>query len=404
MKFTVTVRSSEGAEEVKTIEAENRFEVYGQVEKEGKTVARIEEAGSSFALPSFLNIRIGTGVKTEQRIAFTKNLASMLAAGLTLSRALSVIERQSKNKYLKEIIRSLQENIKAGSGFHEALAQFPAVFSKLFIAMTKAGEESGKMSETLSVVAKQMETSHNLTKKIRGAMIYPSIILIAIVIIAILMLMFVVPTLAATFLSLNVELPLSTRVIIASSNFVKEHVFLVLLGFVLAGAGAYAAVRSKRGATLTLAVSRRLPVIGELVRETYSARAARTLSSLLSSGVEMLTAISIAHEVVGESVFGEVLVEAEEQVRKGDPLSASFSKHEDLYPIFVSEMILVGEETGKVADMLGQVAEYYERDVEEKTKDLSTIIEPVLMLFIGVFVGIFAVSMIAPIYSLSGKI
>jgi type IV pilus assembly protein PilC len=118
----------------------------------------------------------------------------------------------------------------------------------------------------------------------------------------------------------------------------------------------------------------------------------------------MLTAISIAAEVVGENVFGAVLMEAEELVRKGEPLSNAFAAHEDLYPVFVSEMILVGEETGKVADMLGQVAEYYERDVEERTKDLSTIIEPILMLFIGVFVGIFAISMIAPIYSLSGKI
>jgi type IV pilus assembly protein PilC len=166
----------------------------------------------------------------------------------------------------------------------------------------------------------------------------------------------------------------------------------------------YFIVRSKRGGAGLLYIGRHMPVVGDLIRETFSARAARTLSSLLSSGVEMLTAISIAAEVVGENVFGSVLAEAEELVRKGEPLSAAFSAHENLYPVFVSEMILVGEETGKVADMLSQVAEYYERDVEERTKDLSTIIEPILMLFIGLFVGVFAISMIAPIYSLSSKI
>ena len=147
-----------------------------------------------------------------------------------------------------------------------------------------------------------------------------------------------------------------------------------------------------------------MPVIGELVKETMSARVARTLSSLLSSGVEMLTALSITYEVAGENVFGKVVEEAGVRVRKGDPLSAAYLEHPKLYPIFFSDMITVGEETGKVADMLTQVADYYEVDVEDKTKDLSTIIEPLLMLFIGVFVGIFAVSMIAPIYSLSSVI
>jgi type IV pilus assembly protein PilC len=398
MKWSVTVRTPEGTEETSVREAESRFEIYSEVEKGGNTVVSIEEAGSGFALPSFLNIRFGSGIKADLKITFTKNLAAMLSAGLTLSRALSVIERQSGNKYFKEVITKLQESVKAGSGFHEALAAYPAIFSKLFIAMTKAGEESGKLSETLQVVAKQMETSRNLTKKVKGAMIYPSIILGAIVLIGILMLKYVVPTLASTFRSLNVDLPLSTRIIVASSDFVVNN---LVGGF---GFLVFLALKSRPGSRATMWVALKLPVIGELVRETFSARAARTLSSLLSSGVEMLSAIGIAREVVGDNVFGEVLLSAEEKVRAGEPLSAAFAQNQKLYPIFFSEMILVGEETGKVADMLGQVAEYYEKDVEEKTKDLSTIIEPLLMLFIGVFVGVFALSMIAPIYSLSDKI
>ena len=404
MKFRVTVKTPEGTEETNTLEVENRFEVYSQVEKNGGQVVALEEVASSFALPKWANIQFGSGVKMDEKITFTKNLSAMLGAGLTLSRALSVIQRQSKNKYLKKDIEALQEGVKGGSAFHEMLAQFPSVFSKLFVAMTKAGEESGKLSETLAVVAKQMDTSNTLTKKVKGAMIYPCIILTAIVIIGILMLIFVVPTLSATFRSLGVSLPLSTRIIVAASDFMAHHAIIVVIILIAVFGGIVLGIRSKRGSTILLFVARHLPVIGELVRETFSARAARTLSSLLSSGVEMLTAISISAEVVGENVFGAVLIEAEELVRKGEPLSTAFAAHEDLYPVFVSEMILVGEETGKVADMLGQVAEYYERDVEDRTKDLSTIIEPILMLFIGVFVGIFAISMIAPIYSLSSKI
>ncbi len=404
MKFLVELKKSDGSSEKRTIDAATRFAVYEQLEKEGSRVVRLDVAPSGVGLPSWANVQFGTGVKTEQKITFTKNLSAMLGAGLTLSRALSVIERQTQNKYLKKILQELEEGVKSGSSFHESLALYPKVFSKLFIAMTKAGEESGKLSDTLTVVAKQMNNSYALTKKVKGAMIYPSIILFAIFIISILMLMFVVPTLSATFKSLNVALPVATRVIIFLSDFVINHSVIVLGLIALTFGMGYMFFRSVLGQRTILSVALHLPVIGELVRETFSARAARTLASLLSSGVEMLTAISIAGEVVGENVFGAVLTEAQERVRKGEELSKAFTEHTKLYPIFVSEMVIVGEETGKVAEMLGQVAEYYENDVSERTKDLSTIIEPLLMLFIGGFVGVFAVAMIAPIYSLSSKI
>jgi type IV pilus assembly protein PilC len=403
MKFRVTVKASDGSQDVQEIEAENRFAVYGEVEKTGGSVVDIAEGGG-FSFPKLSNIRFGTGIKTEPKITFTKNLSAMLGAGLTLSRALSVIERQSTNAYFKTVIVTLENGVKAGSAFHESLMQFPTIFSRLFIAMTKAGEESGKLADTLKVVARQMESSYNLTKKVKGAMIYPSIILVAIFVIGVLMLMFVVPTLASTFRSLGSGLPFATRAIIAMSDFVVHQILFVVIGVAVVGVGGYSFIHSKAGGKTVLTVSRHLPVIGMLVKETYSARAARTLSSLLSSGVEMLTAIAITAEVVGENAFGNVLKQAEEEVKKGEPLSKAFQANMKLYPVFVSEMIMVGEETGKVSEMLGQVAEYYENDVEARTKDLSTIIEPILMLFIGVFVGVFALAMIAPIYSLSDKI
>lgn len=403
MKFTVKMKRGDGTEETRAFEAESRFAVYSQVEKEGATVISLEE-GNGFALPSWTNISFGSGIKIEERITFTKNLSAMLAAGLTLSRALSVIERQTKNKSLKRTVTTLETSVKSGQAFHESLAAFPHIFSALFIAMTKAGEESGTLSDALKVVAKQMERSYALTRKVKGAMIYPSIILFAIVIIGILMLIFVVPTLASTFASLGSELPLATRIILSLSNFVTSNVVVVIGILVAVVAGGNFFARSKFGSAVVLFASLQMPVIGELVRETYGARATRTLSSLLSSGVEMLTAIQIAAEVVGDNVFGKVLMEAEARIRKGEALSAAFIDHPKLYPPFIADMISVGEETGKVADMLGQVAEFYESDVEDRTKDLSTIIEPLLMLFIGLFVGVFALAMIAPIYSLSSKI
>lgn len=405
MKYKVTLKRADGSLEKRVIEAPTRFAVYEEIQKEGAVVAELAEKRDGFSLGNLKSIQIGPGgVKIEERITFTKNLSAMLEAGLTLSRSLSVIERQSTNPALKKITLSLEEEVRKGSAFHEALAVHPKVFSKLFVAMTKAGEESGTLAGALKAVARQMDRSYALTRKIRGAMIYPAIILFAIVLIGILMLIYVVPTLSNTFKELGVTLPLATRLIINTSDFMANNVLLVFILFAAVFGGGYAFTKSKPGAKVVLALSLKVPVIGELVRETMSARAARTLSSLLSSGVEMLSALDIAREVVGENIFGEVIGEAAVRVKKGETLSASFADHPTLYPYFVSDMIAVGEETGKVADMLGQVAEYYEVDVEERTKDLSTIIEPILMLVIGVAVGIFALAMISPIYSLSDKI
>ncbi len=403
MKFKVTVKKSDGSVEKRVIDAASRFAVYGLIEKEGGSVVDIEE-GAGFEMPSVMNMSFGTGIKTEARITFTKNLSAMLSAGLTLSRALNVIERQSANKSLKKIVLDLEEKVKAGTSFHEALESHPKVFPKLFTAMTKAGEEGGTLSQTLQTVAKQMERSETLTKKVKGAMIYPSIILFAILIIGILMLVFVVPTLSATFGQLGAKLPLATQIIMQMSDFMRSNFIVVAIGLVAIFFGGGWFFKTPRGSALVLLAAMQMPVIGDLVRETFSARAARTLSSLLSSGVEMLTALSITHDVVGENMFGKVVAEAGARVQKGDTLSAAFVEHPKLYPIFFADMISVGEETGKVSDMLSQIADYYETDVEDRTKDLSTIIEPLLMLFIGAFVGVFAVSMIAPIYSLSSSV
>ena len=402
MKFQVVLKKADESEETRTMDAASRFEIYESVQKEGASVVSITEGHSSGM--AWMDITIGSGVKTLERITFTKNLSAMLNAGLSLSRALNVIERQSGNKVLKKIVADLQERIKSGMSFHEALAIHANIFPKLFIAMTKAGEEGGTLSETLKTVAKQMDRSETLNKKVKGAMIYPMIILFAILVIGILMLIFVVPTLASTFGSLGAKLPLSTRIILGASNFTTHNAGVVLGGLAVLIVGGALFFRTKRGKALVLFSSLRLPVIGELVKETMSARTARTLSSLLSSGVEMLNALSITGEVVGDNIFGKVIAEAEAGVQKGEPLSKSFIEHPKLYPIFFSDMVSVGEETGKVSDMLGQIADYYETDVEDQTKDLSTIIEPLLMLFIGAFVGVFAISMIAPIYSLSSSI
>lgn len=403
MKFTVVIKKDDGSQETTAIQANTRFEVYAEARRRGGTVVEIHESSPLLQKLQSFNIVIGSGVKQSDVMHVVKNLAAMLKAGLPLSRALSISERQSRG-YLKTILHDVSERVVHGSLFNEALEAHSKVFSPLLVAMVKAGEESGSLAEALSVVATQMEQSEELTRKIRGAMIYPSIVVGAIIIVAVLMLIYVVPTLTKSFKELNVEMPLATRVIVAVSDFLAAHSLIALGSLALFFGAIMLFARSKIGSALILRVALLLPVIGELVRETFAARASRTLSSLLSAGVPLLRSLSIAEEVVRAPLFAVVIAEARERVRKGESLSSAFADHSKIYPFLMSDFLTVGEETGNVSDMLKQVAVYYETDIGQRTKDLSTIIEPMLMLFVGAMVGTFAVAMIAPIYSLSSAI
>jgi type IV pilus assembly protein PilC len=335
---------------------------------------------------------------------FAKNLAAMLNAGLPLAKSLSVLERQMSKKSWKAIFIKLNENLSRGVNLSTSLAAFPKTFSTLFVSMVSAGEESGSLSQSLSIVAEELEKSHELVKKIRGAMLYPIIILFVMLGIAALMLIYVIPKLTVTFKEFNTELPLSTRAIIYTSDFFSNHYLLIMVGILVLVAVLFMISKTLLGKHILGSVFLRIPIIGNIIQEINSARTTRTLSSLLSSGVEVVTAVKITSGVVQNVHYREMLLDAAEKIQKGSPLESLFSPRNDLYPPFVGEMIGVGEETGTLSKNLLEVAIFYENEVSQKTKDMSTVIEPFLMVFIGVGVGFFALAMISPIYSLSNNL
>jgi len=343
-------------------------------------------------------------VKTQDKIIFAKNLGAMIEAGLPMVRALDVLQRQTKNKRFIKIIASLEEEIKKGKTLSEAMLLYPKVFPQLFISMVHAGEESGSIAGSLKIVGDQMEKTLTLQKKIRGAMMYPTIIFIVMSIIAVLMMIYVVPTLVSTFTQEGVTLPWSTMLIIDISNLLVNHGILVLFILVLLVAIISAMAKSVKGKRIIDAAWLHIPVIGNLVKEINSARTARTLSSLLSSGVDVVVAMDITEQVIQNSYFKDVITKAKKTIQNGEVISGVFLQNQKLYPSFVGEMMSVGEETGKLAPMLMEVAIYYENEVDQSTKDMSAIIEPVLMVVIGAAVGFFAISMISPIYSVMNNI
>jgi len=403
-RFQYTAEKAGGEVYTGVAEAADRFELYSIVRREGGKIVTLSEegAGSSLSLKHW-NAAL-TAVKEYDRILFARNLGAMLSAGLSLSRALSVIERQTKNPKLSSVVTQIASDVRRGATLHEALAKFPRLFSNLFVAMVHAGEEGGSLPEALSVVSEQMERMYILKKKIRGALIYPVIIIIVIIGIGSLMMIYVVPTLAQTFEEMHAQLPTTTRIIIAISDFLVENTLLALGGSIAFLVFIVGAVRTATGKRAADVIFLHTPLIGGMVREVNAARTARTLSSLLSSGVDVLASLEITGQVVQNSFFREVIYDAAANVGKGEPLSTAFARRGDLYPAFVGEMMAVGEETGALSEMLKRLASYYEDEVDRKTKDMSTIVEPFLMVVIGGAVGFFAVSMITPIYSLSQNI
>ncbi|MEI6057397.1 MAG: type II secretion system F family protein [bacterium] len=382
------------------LDAADRYELYKIIKDAGGEVVSFKEHAKGGLKNINIKIPFVAGVKVQERITFARNIGAMIQAGLPASRALSVLSRQTRNKEFKKILEALNDDISKGKTLSDAMKAYPKVFSSLFISMVKAGEESGTLADAMKVVALQMDRSYALSRRVKGALMYPAVVMSAMVVVGIIMLTYVVPTLTKTFSDLNVKLPPSTLFIMSISDLLRNHGLLVLAGLILIVMGLVAWKRQPQGKKVIDFAVLRIPVIGGIIKEVNTARTARTLSSLLNSGVDMVDAVSITEDVVQNVHYKAVLKEAQEVIKKGDPISKPFSENEKLYPTFLAEMMSVGEETGKMGEMLLGVAVFYEDDVEQKTKDMSTIIEPVIMVVLAAGVGFFAVAMISPMYSL----
>lgn len=401
MKFKFTAIKKDGGKYEDVKESTDKFSLYEELKAEGNTLISAQELKK----PKFeITVPFVGSVPEHQKIIFARNLGLMIRAGLPLSKALNILKKQISDKGFKKIIESLETEINKGNSLSSACSKYPNVFSELFISMTKAGEESGKLSESLQIIANQMDGIYKLKQKIKGAMIYPGVIFSVMILIGVLMLIYVVPSITATFKGLKLELPLLTRVLIDVSDLVKNNILLYISAFISFFVIIYIFFISKPGKIFFDFLILKIPVIGEIVKETNSARITRTISSLLSSGVSYTESINITSQVIQNTYFKELLIKAMGVVEKGGTISSVFMENTKLCPIFVAEMMVVGEETGKLPDMLMEVANFYEESVDQKTKNISTIIEPALMVVIGISVGFFALAIIKPIYSLVDSI
>ena len=404
MKFTYKAQKLSGEFYEGEGEAADEYALAHALKGSGETLISAAPAGARFSIGFRLLSEVCGRISAHDKILFARNLGGMIGAGLPVSRALAVLERQARAQKLKKIIVSLNERISSGESLSQALSAYPRVFSPLFISMVRAGEEGGNLKSALKEVAEHLDRTYALKRKIRGALIYPCIVLAIMLIVGVLMIIFIVPQLTASFKEFNVDLPRSTKIVIAVSNVMTNHLLLglsALLGF---GIAALAAAKSRRGRRAFDFALLRLPGISPLIKGTNSARTGETLSSLLSAGVDAVKALGITADTLSNSYCKEVLLLARDAIERGEPMSAVFRAREDIYPPALSEMMAVGEETGKLSEMLREIGIFFEEEMEQKTKNLAIFIEPALMVIVGVAVGFFAVAMISPAYSLMNNI
>lgn len=397
--FYFRAKNLSGAEIEGRREAADRYELASNLKKEGYFLIGQKEETKKESVLKFVSIL--RRVSIQEKMMFARNLGVMAGAGVSLIRGLDVLSRQTGNSVWRDTLQKLAQAIKKGQTLSQSMEDYPKFFSPLFRSMVKAGEVSGKLEEALRLIAQQLERDYDLRRKVRGAFAYPLIILAAMLIIGILMMVYVVPTLIDTFKELGVELPATTKLVVGVSSFIINHWILTLLAALSVFSAAVMLASSQKGKEFFSAVFLKTPVISGLMKKINSARVSRTLSSLVSSGIEIVEALQITEGVVRSPKFKRVLNLAREEIQKGNPVSRAFIENRDVFPLLVGEMMSVGEETGKFSEMLFKLASFYEEDVSESTKSLSTIIEPALMMAIGIFVGFFAISMIQPLYSIS---
>jgi type IV pilus assembly protein PilC len=339
-------------------------------------------------------------VSLVDKIIFARNMRVMIGAGVSLPRSLEILTNQTENRKFKKIIADLKEKIIQGKSFSQALADYPGIFSELFVSMIKVGEESGTLENVLGVLSDQMDKNHQIISKIRGAMIYPLVILLAMLGIGVVMMIVVVPKLSKVFSDLKIELPLTTRFVIASSNFLLEFWYLILAFVLVFLFLLNLFLKTETGKKARDSLFLKLPILSSIIKKANSARTARTLSSLIEAGVPIARSLAITSKTLGNVYYQKALLEASQDIKKGKKLAEILGRHRDIYPNLVIQMIKVGEETGETAAILKKLAGFFEEEVAVVVKNLSSIIEPVLMLIIGAAVGFFAISVIQPIYGI----
>lgn len=396
--FTYSAKPSGGAPTSGQITGDSKAAVAAELRRRGLTVLSIEEKKG---LPTLGELLEGfTKIKLRDKVIFSRQFATMINAGLALLRALYILEEQTQNPRFRKIISEARQDVEAGMPLSDALERHPAAFDRLYVSMVRAGEVGGVLDLTLERLATQLEKDDSLRRSVKSAMTYPIMIGAFAILVLFALIIFVIPIFGAMYDDLGGQLPLLTRIMVGVSDFMRALWFVVFPALFLAVYGLRRLKNTKTGTETWDKVKLRLPMkLGPIVQKIAVARFSRTLATLVSSGVPILQAIEITGHTSGNTVIEHAMDGVKENIRGGDSIARPLEKI-PVFPPMVTQMIAIGEETGALDTMLHKIADFYEDEVDAAIKSLTSILEPIMMIFIGGIVGLVVISMYLPIFNL----
>ena len=392
--FTYTARAFNGDLRTATIDAPSRDDVIAQLRKQRLSVVKIDQDASSKKAGRF-----GKPIKTRDVVIFTRQFSTMINSGLPLVQALTILAEQTDNKSLAEVTKKVVFDVESGNTVADALSKHPKAFTNLYVNMVAAGEAGGILDTILMRLATFLEKNDALVRKVKGAMIYPSVIMSVAAIAIIVLLLFVIPVFESMFASVGQALPLPTRIVIGASRFLKSYWWMVFGGF----AGFAFLLRryyaSNNGKLVIDRLMLKMPVLGDVLRKSAVSRFTRTLGTLISSGVSILEGLEITAKTAGNRVIQDAIMASRASIAGGDTIAQPLQKSK-VFPPMVISMIAVGEQTGGLDEMLSKIADFYDEEVDAAVSNLLSLLEPIMIVFLGVVVGGMVVAMYLPIFDM----
>jgi len=400
MKFNYQARTKKGEVQSGSVEASSREAAISLLQKYGLYVTILEET----AAPPFYakRVKILERISAKDLVLFSRQLSILFKSKVSPVESLQTLAIQTKNPDFKEKIFKLAEEIEGGTSLSAAFFHFPKLFSSFYIAMIRAGEASGKLSESLEYLAEHLEREYHLTSRIRGAMIYPAMVVLVAIAVLALMIILVIPQLTKVLAEAGGELPTVTKMVISLSDFFRKSGWLIILGLIFLGIGLYRYYKSKEGKKVFDRAFLRLPLISPILEMIHLSRFAENLSTLISSGLPITQALEITGDIVDNTVYKEIIFQARDEVRRGEPISSVLSHYPDFFPPVFTQMTLVGERTGTLDKTLMDLVNFYQKEVDRAVENLLSILEPLLIVFLGGIVAGLMVAILMPLYGMTG--
>ncbi|MFZ3065049.1 MAG: type II secretion system F family protein [Nitrospirota bacterium] len=398
--FKWTGKTRQGTMQKGVLAAKNKEDVIALLRKQNILVTSVQQAAKNIniSIPG-----IGGRVKDKDLAVFTRQFATMIDAGLPLVQCLEILSTQSENKSLASALKDIRQDVESGATFTDALRKHPKVFNDLYVNMVAAGEAGGILDTILNRLAAYIEKAMKLKAKVKSALVYPAVIIsVAVVVVAILM-VWVIPIFSQMFTSMGGNLPLPTKIVVGLSHFFKSNIIFIIIAIILIIVGLRYFYKSEKGKKIIDALLLKTPVIGILIRKVSVAKFARTMSTLLSSGVPILDGLEIVSRTSGNKVVEKALMDTRQSISEGKTIAEPLGKT-TVFPPMVVQMISVGEATGALDAMLSKIADFYDEEVDTAVATLTSMMEPMLMVFLGVVIGFIVIAMYLPIFGMASLI